>query len=177
MRTESACGRNAWCASKGPMLYPAPELPDDTPIDNVRFSTRIRNAVTAAGWKTVGEIREASDATLLGLHDPRKRLGHSPSRDAGPTFKRWRATSRAEGQGEMTGPGRKSLCKPPNRLNLCPILLTQPLAAERAGSPRRAPSRLTPQSAGRGSSTRDRVRDLLVCAAQLLIKSNQAAPL
>ena len=35
-----------------PMLYPAPELPDTTPIDKVRFSTRIRNAVTAAGWKT-----------------------------------------------------------------------------------------------------------------------------
>jgi DNA-directed RNA polymerase alpha subunit len=56
-------------AAAGPMLYPAPELPDDTPIENVRFSTRIRNAVTAAGWKTVGEIREASDATLLGLQD------------------------------------------------------------------------------------------------------------
>ena len=26
----------------GPMLYPAPEIPDDTLIDNVRFSTRIR---------------------------------------------------------------------------------------------------------------------------------------
>ena len=56
-------------AAAGPMLYPAPELPDDTPIENVRFSTRIRNAVIAAGWKTVGEIREASDATLLGLPD------------------------------------------------------------------------------------------------------------
>ena len=38
-------------------------------LENVRFSTRIPNAVTAAGWKTVGEIREASDATLLGLQD------------------------------------------------------------------------------------------------------------
>ncbi|MDB5606152.1 MAG: hypothetical protein JWP25_3052 [Bradyrhizobium sp.] len=56
-------------AAAGPMLYPAPNLPDDTPIENVRFSTRIRNAVTAAGWKSVGEIREASDATLLGLQD------------------------------------------------------------------------------------------------------------
>ena len=56
-------------AAAGPMLYPAPELPDNTPIDNVRFSTRIRKAVTAAGWKTVGEIREASDAALLGLQD------------------------------------------------------------------------------------------------------------
>jgi DNA-directed RNA polymerase alpha subunit len=54
---------------KGPMFYPAPELPDDTPIDNVRFTTRIRTALTAAGWKTVGEIREASDATLLSLQD------------------------------------------------------------------------------------------------------------
>jgi DNA-directed RNA polymerase alpha subunit len=56
-------------AAEGPMLYPAPDLPDDTPIQNVRFSTRIRNAITAVGWKTVGEIREASDATLLGLQD------------------------------------------------------------------------------------------------------------
>jgi DNA-directed RNA polymerase alpha subunit len=56
-------------AVAGPILYPAPELPDDTPIENVRFSTRIRNALKAVGWKTVGEIREASDATLLGLQD------------------------------------------------------------------------------------------------------------
>ena len=56
-------------AVDGPMLYPAPELPDGTPIDKVRFSSRIRNAILAAGWKTVGEIREASDATLLGLQD------------------------------------------------------------------------------------------------------------
>jgi DNA-directed RNA polymerase alpha subunit len=56
-------------AAAEPMLYPIPELPDDTPLYRVRFTTRIRNAVTAAGWKTVGEIREASDATLLGLPD------------------------------------------------------------------------------------------------------------
>src|SRR5712671_3782820 len=56
-------------AATGPMLYPAPELADDTPIENVRFSTRVRNALTTAGVKTVGEIREASDAKLLGLDD------------------------------------------------------------------------------------------------------------
>src|SRR5216684_8874033 len=56
-------------AAAGPMLYPAPELPDDTPIENVRFSTRVRNALTTAGLKTVGEIREASDAMLLNLQD------------------------------------------------------------------------------------------------------------
>jgi DNA-directed RNA polymerase alpha subunit len=56
-------------AAAGPMLYPAPELPDDTPIENVRLSTRVRNALTTAGVKTVGEIREASDAMLLSLQD------------------------------------------------------------------------------------------------------------
>jgi TolB-like protein len=34
---------------------------------------------TAAGWKTVGEIREASDATLLGLQDLGKGSGVRPS--------------------------------------------------------------------------------------------------
>ena len=56
-------------AAAGPMLYPAPELPDDTLVENVRFSTRIRNALSAGDLKTVGEIREASDATLLALQD------------------------------------------------------------------------------------------------------------
>jgi len=50
-------------------LYPTPELPDDTLIEDVRFSIRIRRALTAAGIRTVGEIREASDATLLSLQD------------------------------------------------------------------------------------------------------------
>jgi DNA-directed RNA polymerase alpha subunit len=50
-------------------LYPTAELPDDTLIANVRFSTRVRNALNAAGRKTVGEVREASDATLLSLQD------------------------------------------------------------------------------------------------------------
>jgi DNA-directed RNA polymerase alpha subunit len=56
-------------AAAGPMFYPAPELPDDTPIENVRFSTRIRNALDAAGLKTVGEARETPDATLLTFQD------------------------------------------------------------------------------------------------------------
>jgi DNA-directed RNA polymerase alpha subunit len=50
-------------------LDPTPELPDDTPIENVRFSTRISNALTAAGVTTVGEVREASDKTLLSFQD------------------------------------------------------------------------------------------------------------
>jgi DNA-directed RNA polymerase alpha subunit len=53
----------------GPMPYPAPEIPDDTLVARIHFSTRIRNALTAGGLKTAGEIREASDATLLSLQD------------------------------------------------------------------------------------------------------------
>jgi DNA-directed RNA polymerase alpha subunit len=51
------------------MLYPTPELPDDTPVENVRFSSRIRNALNAAGLRTIGEVREASDKTLLSFQD------------------------------------------------------------------------------------------------------------
>jgi DNA-directed RNA polymerase alpha subunit len=51
------------------LLDPTPELPDDTLIEDVRFATRIRNALHAAGLKTVGEVREASDTTLLSLPD------------------------------------------------------------------------------------------------------------
>ena len=48
---------------------PAPELPDDTPIGRVRFPTRIRTALNDADVKTVGEIREASDETLLSFQN------------------------------------------------------------------------------------------------------------
>jgi DNA-directed RNA polymerase alpha subunit len=56
-------------AAAGPMLHPTPELPDDTLVENVRFVTRIRNALNAAGMKTIGEVRETSDDTLLSLPD------------------------------------------------------------------------------------------------------------
>jgi len=56
-------------AAAGPILYPAPELPDDTPVENVRFATRIRKALHAAGMKTIGDVREISDAALLSLPD------------------------------------------------------------------------------------------------------------
>ena len=47
------------------LIDPKPELPDDTPIDRVRFPTRIRNVLAASGLKTVGEVRETADETLL----------------------------------------------------------------------------------------------------------------
>jgi DNA-directed RNA polymerase alpha subunit len=49
------------------MLDPTPELPDDTPISDVEFPARIRNVLMTAGLKTVGEVREISDDTLLEL--------------------------------------------------------------------------------------------------------------
>jgi DNA-directed RNA polymerase alpha subunit len=47
------------------LLDPTPELPYDTPIERVRFAPRIQNILRAAGLKTVGEVREVSDETLL----------------------------------------------------------------------------------------------------------------
>jgi DNA-directed RNA polymerase alpha subunit len=78
------------------MLYPAPGLPDETPINNVRFSARIANALNAAGVKTVGEIRQAPDATLLSFQDLgassiarlRETLGPAPSRTVKPQGKK-----------------------------------------------------------------------------------------
>ncbi len=50
-------------------LDPTPELPDETPIERVRFPTRIRNVFSAEGQQTVGQVRETSDATLLSFPD------------------------------------------------------------------------------------------------------------
>jgi DNA-directed RNA polymerase alpha subunit len=55
--------------SEGHLVDPTPELPDDTPIEDVRFPTRIRNVLAAAGLKTVGEVRETADETLLSFQD------------------------------------------------------------------------------------------------------------
>src|SRR5258708_38365106 len=43
----------------GPVLSPAPELPDDTSVENVRFATRIRNAPTVGCLRTLSGPREA----------------------------------------------------------------------------------------------------------------------
>jgi DNA-directed RNA polymerase alpha subunit len=51
------------------LIDPTPELPDHMPIDRIRFPTRIRNVLTAAGLKTVSEVRESSYKMLLSLPD------------------------------------------------------------------------------------------------------------
>jgi DNA-directed RNA polymerase alpha subunit len=55
-------------AATGPMLYPAPEIPDSTPIEHVRFQSKIGNALSSAGMKTIGDVRGASDTVLLKVH-------------------------------------------------------------------------------------------------------------
>jgi DNA-directed RNA polymerase alpha subunit len=49
------------------MFDPAPNLPDDTLIEMVRFSPLIRKSLNAAGLKTIGEIRAMPDDKLLRL--------------------------------------------------------------------------------------------------------------
>ena len=50
-------------------LDPTPELPDDTKLERVRLPTRIRNVLDRSGLKTVGDVRELSDETLLSFQD------------------------------------------------------------------------------------------------------------
>jgi DNA-directed RNA polymerase alpha subunit len=47
------------------LLDPTPDLPDDTAIERIRWPTRILTVLRNAGIKTVGEIRETSDADIL----------------------------------------------------------------------------------------------------------------
>jgi len=56
-------------AAEGQMVAPTIELPDDIPIERIQFSTKIQNALRAADLKTVGEVREISDGTLISLPD------------------------------------------------------------------------------------------------------------
>lgn len=51
------------------MSDPSPELPDDTLIADLKLPTRIRNALVGGGARTVGEVREMPDATLLSFQD------------------------------------------------------------------------------------------------------------
>ncbi len=67
---QSLATLKAYHATKGlVMLDPIPELPDNTPISDVELPARIRNVLAAAGLKTVGEVREASDELLLSVDD------------------------------------------------------------------------------------------------------------
>ena len=55
--------------SKTMLLDPTPMLPDDTPLEAVALSTRLKNVFKYNGLKTVGEVRQSSDANLRSLQD------------------------------------------------------------------------------------------------------------
>jgi DNA-directed RNA polymerase alpha subunit len=71
------------------LLDATPELPDDTPLDRVRLTTRIQTFLRIHGLKTVGDVLVASDERLISfpklgprsVDHLRKTLG-SPSRDS-----------------------------------------------------------------------------------------------
>lgn len=51
------------------MLDPSADLPNEMPITDVRLPTRIANALSNGGLRTLGEVRESSDANLLTFQD------------------------------------------------------------------------------------------------------------
>jgi len=72
------------------MFDPAPNLPDDTLIEMVRFTPLIRKSLNSAGLKTIGEIRAMSDDKLRRMRGVgtgslvylRKTIGIKPDRKA-----------------------------------------------------------------------------------------------
>ena len=57
-----------------------PELPDDTLVEMVRLPTRIQNAVKFAGRKTIGDLRETTDATCRCIPKSGTRVGQMVAR-------------------------------------------------------------------------------------------------
>src|SRR5260370_27223737 len=91
---------SSFCAGRSPILSAmaeqrgnerpkdarsTPELPDDTPMDQVEFPPRIRNVLAAAGLKTVGEVRGISDDTLPS-HPPVDHYRYRVPTSAGPAI-------------------------------------------------------------------------------------------
>jgi DNA-directed RNA polymerase alpha subunit len=48
---------------------PDPDLPDDAPIEQIRLPPMIKRALVAAGLKSVGDVRKASDEMLLSIQN------------------------------------------------------------------------------------------------------------
>jgi hypothetical protein len=47
------------------MIDPSPELPDDVSVANVVLPPEVQQALSAAGLRTVGDVREAPDTKIL----------------------------------------------------------------------------------------------------------------
>ena len=73
-------------AAAGPMLYPAPELPDDTPIENVRFSTRVRNDANHRGSENRRRDTRGIRRDVVKPPGSRKGVCRSSSGNVGPSL-------------------------------------------------------------------------------------------
>ena len=51
------------------MIDPSPELPDDMSIANVELPSKAKQALTAAGLRTIGDVRDAPDTKILRIQD------------------------------------------------------------------------------------------------------------
>ena len=49
------------------VLHPTSELPGDTPVQEIRLPWSVRRTLCGAGLITIGDVREATTETLLGL--------------------------------------------------------------------------------------------------------------
>jgi hypothetical protein len=49
------------------ILHPTPDLAGDTPVHEIRLPRAIRQTLYGAGLITVGDVREATNETLLSL--------------------------------------------------------------------------------------------------------------
>jgi hypothetical protein len=49
------------------LLHPTSEVPDDTPVEQIRLPWTIRPTLNGAGLITAGNVREAANETLLRL--------------------------------------------------------------------------------------------------------------
>jgi DNA-directed RNA polymerase alpha subunit len=61
--------RRARETADGPMLLPAPEIPDDALIEKLMLPARVQKALREEGMKTAGEVREKSDLQLLAFQN------------------------------------------------------------------------------------------------------------
>jgi hypothetical protein len=67
-------------------LYPTPELPDDTPIDHVRFATRIRNVLNLLASRPSARFAKPLTKRCSAYRTLDKALSHIFA-------KRWAATA------------------------------------------------------------------------------------
>jgi DNA-directed RNA polymerase alpha subunit len=67
--SRSASERLANQIVENHLIVPTPDLPDEMPIEKLRFTTRVQRALSVEGVKTVGEIREKSDQELLSFQN------------------------------------------------------------------------------------------------------------